>query len=330
MGKRRVRCLLANGIPAANIVVFDARADRLHESRDKYSVATAKTFKAAIRDPGIAAVFVSVPGALHIKYCLAAARAGKHWFCEVPLAVNSRGIAELKELTQAKQLIGAPGCQVLFHPLGRALQEWAAGPLGGPILAASYSFGSYLPEWHPHEDYRQFYASNKAMGGGNLDVIAQEMVWIRSVINRSMVAVSCRTSKTSALELAEGTPDHQEIIIEFEGGLMLSAHFDLLDRSHEGMLRLVTAASTLKWNKSEKALEVYEPSAGAWKRHPQADNYNYETCYQEEIGRFLTCIEKREAWPVRLETAEEIVRLLHGLDRSDRRKRSVPLVQEVV
>lgn len=109
---------------------------------------------------------------------------------------------------------------------------------------------------------------------------------------------------------------------------MLSAHFDLLDRSHERVLHLVTAGSTVKWTNLEPVIQVYESAAKAWKRHPQPENYNYESCYHDEIGHFLKCIEKREPWPIALGAAEEIVRLLQALDVSDRERRAVALTQE--
>ena len=325
MGKRRVRCLLANAITPDQITVFDTREDRLQEAIDKYAVKTTRDVEIVLRDRDVIGVFVSVPGFLHMEYCLAAARAGKHWFCEVPLSLDLDGVAELKSLTRSQSLVGAPGCQLLFHPLGRALREWSEGALGGPILAASYAYGTYLPEWHPYEDYRKFYASNKALGGGNLDVIAQELVWIRWIVGRRILAATCRTSKTSGLELAAGTPDQQGIILEFEGGLMFSMHFDIVDRTHERLARFATEHSTVKWSNLEPALQIYDAAKKEWQRVPEPEGYQYETCYQEEVGTFLRCIENGEPWPIAIETAEEIIRVLLALDRSDQSKGRVAL-----
>lgn len=325
MGKRRVRCLLANNVPANQITVFDTRADRLQESKDKHGVNVTTDFDAALKQPSLQAVFVSVPGFLHMQYCLAAARAGKHWFCEVPLSVKLDGIEELKTLTHRQGLVGAPGCQVLFHPLGRALKDWSTGALGAPILAASYACGMYLPDWHPYEDYRKFYASNKSMGGGNLDVLAQDLVWICWVMDRPIRAATCRSAKTSSLELAEGTPDQQAIIIEFADGPALSLHLDLVDRSFERLIRLATANSTLKWSTVEKCLQQYDAAKKTWTRIEEPAGFNYESCYHAEIGRFLRCIEKREPWPVTLETAEQIVRVLLAVEQSATTQRSVRL-----
>jgi predicted dehydrogenase len=325
MGKRRVRCLLAGGVASDEIVVFDTRADRLDESRAKHGVGVTDDYESYLADPNVTAVFVSVPGSLHMRFCAAAALAGKHWFCEVPLATSLEGLDALKATTRERSLIGAPGCQVLFHPLGLALKRWAEDPTTGPILAGSYAIGTYLPDWHPYEDYRKFYAADAAQGGGNLDVIAQDVTWIRWIIDRRIEAVTCRSSNVSDLELAAGTPDHYEMILEFAGGLMLSMHTDLVDRTHERLLRLATITSTAKWSTLEHGLRVFDSSQHKWHEIAQPEGYDYERCYHAEIKQFLTCIATGEPWPIGIEAAEEVVRVLLALKESSESGRTVGL-----
>ncbi len=330
MGKRRVRCLLAAGISPEQIVVFDTRQDRLDESRSKHGVEVTDDYESYLADSKLNAVLVSVPGFLHMQFCTAAAQAGKHWFCEVPLATSLEGLDTLKAATQNQSLIGAPGCQWLFHPLGLALKRWTEDPNTGPILSGSYALGTYLPEWHPHEDYRKFYASNAAMGGGNLDVIAQEITWIRWIIDRPIEAVTCRSSKISDLELAEGTPDHHEIILEFTGGLMLSMHFDLMDRTHERLLRIATTTSTMKWSNLDSCIHVFDSSESKWNQIDRPDEYDSEQSYQAEIKQFLTCIETGDPWPIPIEIAEEVVRVLLALSESNENQRTFRLAEVAV
>ena len=324
MGKRRVRCLLANGVKPEQIVVFDTRADRLAESAEKHGVRTVNNIDNLLRDPEVEAVIVSVPGALHLQYVLAAARSGKNWFCEAPLSTSLDGLDEVIELT-GKGIIGAPGCQVLFHPLALALKAWSQAPTTGRILAGSYSFGSYLPEWHPYEDYRKFYASNAALGGGNLDVMAQEILWVGWIVDSPIHAVTCRTSRVGSLELAGHTPDHQEVIIEFKTGVMVSMHFDLNDRTHERWLRLAAESSTAKWSTLDAGIKIYDASENRWTEQMQPDGFQYETCYQQEIGKFLRCIKTREPWPVALPVVREIVGVLEAVPLSARERRTVEL-----
>lgn len=325
MGKRRIRCLLACGVPSEQIVVFDTRVDRLDESRSKYGVRVTGDYEACLADAGVAAVFVAVPAFLHLMYCAQAAAAGKHWFCEAPLALGLEGLDELNATTRKRSLVGACGCQLLFHPLAQGMKRWAEDAGSGGVLAGSYTMGTYLPDWHPYEDYRAYYVADAAKGGGNVDCVGLDVSWIRWIVGRAIEAVTCRSSNTGALELAEGTPDHHEIILEFAAGLMLSLHFDLVDRTHERSLRLAGRTSTAKWSSIEHCIRVFDATAKQWNTVDEPAGYDYEQCYHAEIKHFLACIETGEAWPFGFEAAEEAVRVLLALQQSNERGTSVRL-----
>ena len=314
MGKRRIRCLQAND--QRDIVAFDLREDRRAEAAEKYGVDTFATLDVALAEEPDAMV-ISVPGFLHMEYLLAGARAGKHLFSEVPLATRLEGIQELRELVASKGLVCAPGCQALWDAGTRILHDWVHAPDFGRLLHATYAMGSYLPGWHPHENITAFYASDMTMGGGNLDVVAQELVWLNWVIGSEMTGVSCRTAKVGDLELAAGTPDTIEMIIEHANGLLLNVHFDLNDRSHEVSLRFTGANATAAWSKSAfGTLSRYDADKEAWTAAQIPPPSQPEQMYVHEIGAWLRCLEGKEAWPVSLDLAQRIVRVLIGLQRS--------------
>jgi predicted dehydrogenase len=288
-------------------------------------VVPAASVEDALARPEVEAAIVSVPGALHVPYCRMAADAGKHWFSEIPLSVNLRGVDELLRVSAARGLVGAVGCQTLFHPLLEQALAWAREEETGRLLAASYSLGTYLPEWHPYEDYRKFYASNLAMGGGNVDVLAQELVWLSAIAGEPIVAVMCRMGKVGPLELAEGTPDHQELIIEYASGLMLTLHLDLNDLTHERWLRFTAQNATMKWETSDNVLRTYSGKKRAWSEKRLPEGFVYETCYQREIGRFLECIREGKEWVVKPKFSREVVAVLEAMQVSDRERRTVDL-----
>ena len=97
---------------------------------------------------------------------------------------------------------------------------------------------------------------------------------------------------------------------------MLSIHLDLVDRTHERLIRFVTDKSTVKWSTLDKCLQQYEAAEKIWTRIDEPEGYDYESCYHDEVAQFLRCIEKREPWPVTLETAKQIVRVLLALEQS--------------
>jgi len=102
MGKRRIRCLLANGVKPSLIAGFDRRKDRRDEAKEKYAIKTTDNFE-EFNATDVKAVIVSLWPHLHTEYLLKIARKGKNWFCEVPLSLTLDGIEELKTLTAEKK-----------------------------------------------------------------------------------------------------------------------------------------------------------------------------------------------------------------------------------
>jgi predicted dehydrogenase len=59
-----------------------------------------------------------------------------------------------------------------FHPLVAALKSRLAGR---ELHSAAFYVGQYLPDWRPHEDYRQSYSASRAAGGGVLRDLSHEL-----------------------------------------------------------------------------------------------------------------------------------------------------------
>ena len=90
MGKRRIRCLLANDISPSNVRLIDRREDRRAECEERYGVKSFGDIDAGWAwNPDV--VIVSTPTRYHLEYCLAAARLKKDFFCEIALSDSSGG-----------------------------------------------------------------------------------------------------------------------------------------------------------------------------------------------------------------------------------------------
>ncbi len=313
MGKRRIRCLLANEIKAEAIRLVDVRDDRRNESNTKYQVEGFSCLNAGL-DWNPDAVLVSVPGGLHMEACLLAARAGKHLFCEVPLSVNMDGIDELTELVSRRNLLFAPGCQPPFHPLYRQLKAWIAEAGFGKPLSIIETFGQYLPDWHPFEDYRKFYAASQKMGGCNLDVIAQQATTMSWLLDDSIQEAFCRGHHLSTLEV-DGS-DCLQILAQTVRGTALTQQFDLIQRAGHHSIRFVSETTTLEYNPGDGNVRRYWAESKEWETVTVPVGFEYEKCYIEEIDLFLRCLEGQAQWHVPLQTAVGIVRFLQAILQS--------------
>ena len=311
MGKRRIRCLLANGVPARDICSVDTREDRRQEIGQQYGVETLGDFEAALA-PGPDAVIVSVPGALHMQFCLAAARARKHVFCEVPLSTSLDGTDELIQLAQQHRLVIAPGCQRPFHPLARQCKQWLEDPAFGRTLTYQHACGCWLPDWHPFEDYRKFYASDRAMGGGNLDVVAQELTLVYWLLADRIDSVFCLGSHLSSLEL--NCDDCLQMVGSMRSGIAATMQYDLIHRAGVNELRFLSEEGVIEYDGGQ--VRRYLAASKQWEEVKTPADFQGEQSYIDEIASFLDCVRKGGQWFNALSTAVDVVKFLLAMQKS--------------
>src|SRR5208283_182557 len=83
----------------------------------------------------IDAVYICTPPATHREICLAAAQAGKHVFCEKPLAMTSADAAEMQAAIARASVVGQVGLVMRFAPIYTVAAAIANDPAAGKILA---------------------------------------------------------------------------------------------------------------------------------------------------------------------------------------------------
>jgi predicted dehydrogenase len=322
MGKRRVRCLTAIGIEPTDIRLVEIREDRRQEVRDAHGVEGFESVDRGL-DWEPDAVIVSVPGAYHVSVCLAAARAKKHIFCEVPLALDLDGLDELAALVKSHGLVLAPGCQAVFQPIIQQTRDWVRDPAFGHVLVYYEQFGQYLPDWHPQEDYRRFYASNLNMGGGNMDVLAQEMTIAQWITDDHLKEVFCRGANLTTLELE--CPDLWQILGNSQSGTAFTLQFDVIQRAPYCSRRIISENGTIEMR--DGGMRRYLAESGTWESYEMPDGYRYEGSYVDEIRHFDSCVKGSDAWPISLDHAMNTVRFLVALKRSAVEQQSVSMLE---
>ena len=312
MGKRRTRCLLANKVATGDIRVVDTRADRRDEVKEECSVETFEHLDVGLKwDPD--AVIVSVPGAYHMDVCLAAARQKKHVFCEVPLSTDLEGIDELTSLASRHKLVVAPGCQRPFHPLLKKCKSWIDESFG-KVLFTHEMFGDYLPDWHPYEDYRKFYASDQEMGGGNIDVIAQELVAWYWLLGDRAKELCCNGHHLSTLEL--NGSDYFQIFAATETGIAMTFQFDMIQRFTFMGHRIVSEQGTIELNGETKQARRFLAATGQWETYDLPSDFQPEQQYIDEIAVLIDCIRGNATWYNPINQAADVVRFLLAMQKS--------------
>jgi len=171
MGKRRIRCLMAGGVPADRIRLVDPRADRREESQSKYNVVGFADLQTAMQwNP--ATVLVCIAGEKAGEVSAIALESGKNVFCEVPMGMTAAEARRLGDLARRQGVLAAPGAQQPFHPLVIQCRQWLRDPSFGKPLLFNLEWGQYMPGWHPYEDLGAFYSPGQLLGVMNLELVS--------------------------------------------------------------------------------------------------------------------------------------------------------------
>jgi predicted dehydrogenase len=94
-------------------------------------VALLKSYEEALADPSVEAVVLATPHSLHEQQIEAAAKAGKHVFCEKPLALTKAGAEKAVRLCGEKSLVLGMGHERRFDPpIAKLIAEATEGRLG--------------------------------------------------------------------------------------------------------------------------------------------------------------------------------------------------------
>lgn len=122
-------------IPGVTLAaVASARAERAEAAAERFGIPVATTDFATLLD-ACDAVVIATPPALHVDMAIAAAQAGKHIFCEKPMADNLANARRMRDAVDAAGVVGMLNYQQRFTShFGAAQRMVQAGELGRLIF----------------------------------------------------------------------------------------------------------------------------------------------------------------------------------------------------
>lgn len=275
-------------IPNIEVIICTQRKDI-----DKNLKANCKIFESlddCINEKPEVGVISNVTS-LHVQTALKLASAGLHLFIEKPLSNNLLDIQELYNTVQNKKLITFIGCNLRFHNCIKKIKELLQNNEIGKILTVHVESGSYLPDWHPNEDYRNSYASKKNLGGGVILTCIHEidyLYWFFGNI-KELFAI---TDKISELQI--NVDDTASVILKFSNNVIADLHLDFFQRPEFRCCKIVGTNGTIYWDSVENIVKVYDIKLNKWIEKINIINYERNDMYLKEMEYFLDCVNKKK------------------------------------
>ncbi|NQV03466.1 MAG: Gfo/Idh/MocA family oxidoreductase, partial [Bacteroidia bacterium] len=134
---------------------------------EKYNLALFDSLEdGLVNNPDL--IVISTPSSLHLQVARKAAERGINIFIEKPFSNNLDGFEDFRNLVLRNNLYFFVSFQRRFHPYITKVKQMVSNGQLGKIVSASFNVASYVPDWHPYEDYKNLYACRKELGGGVL------------------------------------------------------------------------------------------------------------------------------------------------------------------
>ncbi len=235
--------------------------------------------------------FVCNVTSLHVKTAIKLAQNGCHLFIEKPLSNSLADVNHLITLIRKKKLITMVGCNLRFHKCIQGIKKEIQNNEIGRIISVRVESGSYLPNWHPWEDYRASYASLKKLGGGVVLTCIHEidyLCWFFGDVDR----VFSFTGKFSDLEIS--VEDLSAILLKFKKNIIAEVHLDYFQQPDFRSCKVIGTMGTIYWDSETNEVHLYDTNKRKWIRKIKLKNYERNEMYIQELSYFINCVKNKK------------------------------------
>ncbi len=198
----------ANTSRAKLVGIVSGSESKPQQWQQKYGISEKNTynyrnFDQIAENPEIDVVYVVLPNAMHEKFTIRAARAGKHVFCEKPMSVSSGECRHMIQACQDAQVRLGVAYRCQFEPHHLECMRLAREATFGQLRHIDAAFGFQIADYPPG-DLRRWRLEQELAGGGALpDVGIYALQACRYLTGEEPQSVMARELKTDPEKFAE-------------------------------------------------------------------------------------------------------------------------------
>jgi glucose-fructose oxidoreductase len=246
---------------------------KAEEWKKKYSIPDKniynyQNFDQVANNPDIDIIYVVLPTGMHKEYTIRAANAGKHVWCEKPMAISAKECQEMIDACRKNKKMLSIGYRLQHEPNTQEYRRIVKEKLLGNVQTVSCGAG-YV------EGRTNHWKQNKEMGGGALyDMGVYAIQGARLGAGMEPIAiVSAKTSTTRPQIYKNGLDETTEARLEFAGGVTA----DIKTSFGENINYL-----NIKCQKGEIKMAPYQGYAGVKGTSPLGEiNHSYQVPWQQ-------------------------------------------------
>ncbi|MBB1151989.1 Gfo/Idh/MocA family oxidoreductase [Amycolatopsis sp. DR6-1] len=256
--------------------VATTRASSAEEARARFGAQHAFTDARDLAEhPDVDLVVVTVKVPAHVELVTVALEAGKHVYCEWPLATTAAEAAALAVAGERAGVHTAVGLQARFSPTVRQAQAMLA-EIGAVQSATVYSARGKgnardVPGWTAYTyDRRSGAGLVEVLGGHALDLVQYLLGPIRELTARTAIRNGSHHVAETGEPIDVTAPDHFLAHAEVDGGAVVSVHL------HDGEAAMPRTRIEIAGTEGNLAL-TSAPEADPWAAQPQIGTFELRT-----------------------------------------------------
>lgn len=287
MGKRRIR-LLREMVPEHVICGVDSRLDRRKEAEDAFHIRCCAAIDEASENTECAFVCTSpVSHAAIITECL-----DRGWNVFTELNLVDDGYDHNIALARQRGCTLFLSSTFLYREETKYIRSRMDDRLKWNYI---YHIGQYLPDWHPWENYKNFFVGDKRTNGCR-EILAIELPWLVSAFG-DIEDIHVVSDRMTGLEI--GYDDNYMIQLRHKNGNKGCLVVDVVSPCAARKLEAYAEGRYLSWGGTPDSLAEYDPSTGAIRRvilEEEAEHkegyraFIVENAYRNEIREFFDVV----------------------------------------
>ena len=309
MGRRRIRLIKQMKIDI-KIYGVDSNIDRANKVKAEYIIDVFSSIEEAFKSVNVDCVFVCTSPLVHSTIVREALMNSCDVFSEIDLIID--GIEDNIRLAAEKGKIYFVSSTPLYNEQMQQIIDMIVND--GNRMMYNYHVGQYLPDWHPWENYKDFFVGEKNTNGCR-EILAIELPWLIAAFG-DVEEVSVKRNKFTKLNI--GYDDGYSVQLVHKNGTIGHLMVDVVCRRAIRHLEIFNEDTYIMWNGDSSGLTVYDNFNKQITKVTSTDfirekGYNEtinEYDYYIEIAEFFNALDgKRIGY-----TAEDEIHMLKIID----------------
>lgn len=315
MGKRRAR-LLRGLVPEVEIAGVDSAPARREEART-LGITAYESLDAALAAGGFDGALVCTAPLSHAAIIDRLLEAGLPVFTELNLVDDGydENIRKAKEKGVPLFLSSTMLYRGETQYIKRRVEAFA-----GPVNYI-YHIGQYLPDWHPWENYKNFFVGN-ARTGGVREIFGIDLPWLLDTFG-PVTGFTAMKDKISGLEISY--PDSVFVTLRHANGTKGMLAVDVVSPKAVRNFECFGEGLHLFWEGNPRSLYEFDRASGEKRpvntyaqveQDPRYSDNIVENAYVDELANFLGVLAGAEQPRYSFEQDKETIRLIEAIENA--------------